>query len=119
MKGVILIDSREQVNRHIAKRLDSLGISYKTKKLDYADYSFEVDGISYENKIVIERKHSIDELIGNFTKGRERFQREFERAKGCKVILMVEASESQIDRHEYRSRMSPADIRSFLKNMVL
>jgi ERCC4-type nuclease len=115
MKGVILIDSREQVNGHITKKLDSLGILYKTKKLDFADYSFQIGDTGYENKIVIERKNSIDELIGNITKGKERFRREFERSKGCKVVLMVEASESQIDRHEYRSRMSPSDFKKCIK----
>jgi ERCC4-type nuclease len=114
MKAVILVDTREQVNRHILTRLNELNISYRLKKLNYGDYSFEWNGISYENQVVIERKGSIDEIIGNFTKGRERFKREFERSKGCKVILMVEASIEQLERHVYRSRMSPKDLKSFL-----
>ncbi len=113
MKAVVLVDTREQ-DLHILKRLDSLGIPYKRKKLNFGDYSFEWNGISYENQIVIERKGSLDEIIGNFTKGRERFKREFERSKGCKVILMVEATIEQLERHEYRSRMSPKDLKSFL-----
>lgn len=114
MKAVILVDTREQ-DLHILRKLDSLNIPYRRQKLNFGDYSFEWNGVSYENKIVIERKGSLDEIIGNFTKGRDRFKREFERSKGCRVILMVEASESQIDRHEYRSKMSPGDLRSFLK----
>jgi ERCC4-type nuclease len=114
MKAVILVDTREKVNQHILTRLDELNISYRLKKLNYGDYSFERNGVSYENKIVIERKGSLDEIIGNFTVGRERFKREFERSKGCKVILMVEATQSQLERHEYRSRMSPKDLKGFL-----
>lgn len=114
MKGTILIDTREQ-DLHILHDLEKLGIAYKRKKLDYGDYSFEIGDISHEHNIVIERKGSIDEIIGNFTKGRDRFRREFERSKGCKVILMVEASMEQLEAGNYRSRMSPKDLKSFLK----
>jgi ERCC4-type nuclease len=112
---IILADTREQ-DIHILKKLDELGIKYKRKKLDFADYSFEINGESYEKKLVIERKKTIDEVIGNFSKkGRDRFRKEFERAGSCKVILMIEAEESDIDKHNYRSTMSPSDIRSHLK----
>jgi len=114
MSGLILIDTREQ-DLHIAKQLEAYGIKYERKKLDFGDYSFVADGKSYERQIVIERKGSIDELIGNFTKGRDRFRREFERAKGCKVILMLEASTTQLEKRQYRSRMSPKSLKSFLQ----
>lgn len=114
MKATILIDTREQ-DLHILRDLDRLQIPYKRKKLDYGDYSFEFNGISHEHSIVIERKGSLDEIIGNFTKGRERFRKEFERSKGCKVILMVEASMEQLEAGQYRSRMKPNDLKSFLK----
>jgi len=113
MKGTIIVDTREQ-DLHILRKLDALKIPYVRRKLNYGDYSFEVDGKSYENEIVVERKGSLDEIIGNFTKGRERFKREFERSKGCKVILMVEASMEQLEAHQYRSRMMPNDLKSFL-----
>ena len=111
---VCICDTREQ-NLHILHKLDALKIPYTRRKLNFGDYSFEVDGKSYENQIVIERKGSLDEIIGNFTKGRERFKREFERSKGCKVILMVEATMEQLEAHQYRSRMMPSDLKSFLK----
>lgn len=114
MKATILIDSREKVNQHITKELDRLGIAWKIQKLNYGDYSFEWNGIDYSDKIVIERKGSLDEIIGNFTKGRERFQNEFKRAKGCKVVLLVEATQDQLNGHLYRSGMSPKDLKSFL-----
>jgi ERCC4-type nuclease len=114
MKAVVLVDTREQKNQHILKRLDELGISYRLQKLDYGDYSFEWNGIDYSDKIVIERKATFSEIIGNFTKGRERFKREFERSKGCKVILVIEEQIEQLNRHLYRSRMSPKELKSFL-----
>lgn len=114
MKGTIIIDTREQ-NLHILKKLESMNIQYVRRKLDYGDYSFEIGGISYEHKIVIERKGSLDEIIGNFTKGRERFRKEFERSKGCHVILMVEASMEQLEAGQYRSKMNLRDLKSFLK----
>jgi ERCC4-type nuclease len=114
MKATVLVDTREKVNQHILTKLNQLNIPYRLKKLNYGDYSFEWNGTSYEDKIVIERKASFDELIRNFTKGRERFKREFERAKGCKVILLVESSIEQLEGHQYRSGMSPKDLKSFL-----
>jgi ERCC4-type nuclease len=114
MKGTIIVDTREQ-DLHILKQLETMNIQYVRRKLDYGDYSFEVDGKSYEHEICIERKGSLDEIIGNFTKGRERFRKEFERSKGCRVVLMVEASMEQLEAGQYRSRMSPRDLKSFLK----
>lgn len=113
-KFVCICDTREQ-DLHILRVLDSLSIPYVRKKLNFGDYSFMLNGISYENKIVIERKGSISELVGNFTVGRKRFCKEFERSKGCKVILMIESTIEQLERHEYRSRMTPNDLKSFLK----
>lgn len=113
MKGAIIVDTREQ-DLHILKQLETMNIQYVRRKLDYGDYSFEVGDISYEHKIVIERKGSLDEIIGNFTKGRERFRKEFERSKGCRVVLMVEASMEQLEAGQYRSRMKPRELKSFL-----
>jgi ERCC4-type nuclease len=90
-------------------------VKYERRKLDFGDYSFVADGKSYERELVIERKNSINEIIGNFTKGKDRFRREFERAGKCKVILMIEASPDQIDAHDYRSKMSPTKVHSFIK----
>lgn len=114
MSAVILADSREQKNQHILKRFDALGIEYRIQKLNYGDYSFIWNNIDYSDKVVVERKATFSEIIGNFTKGRERFKREFERAKGCKVILVIEQSINDLENHNYRSRMSPKELKSFL-----
>jgi ERCC4-type nuclease len=111
---IILVDTREK-DLHIVDKLERLGIPYKRQKLNYGDYSFELDGVSYADKVAIERKGSIDEIIGNFTKGRDRFRREFERSRGCKVVLMIEASESDIDGRLYRSNMDPKEVKNFIR----
>lgn len=115
MKAVILVDTREKVNQHILHKLDELNISYRLKKLDFGDYSFEWNGVDYSNKITVERKANFSEVIGNFTTGRDRFKREFERSKGCKVILLIEQTSNDLEQHNYRSKMSPRDLKSFLK----
>jgi ERCC4-type nuclease len=114
MKIEIIVDTREK-DLYLLREFESRGYKCVRRKLDFGDYSFQLDNVSYEKSIILERKGSIDELIGNFTKGRDRFKREFERSKGCKVILMVEASVEQLEAGNYRSRMSPKDLNSFLK----
>ena len=87
----ILVDTREKKNTHIVTALEGRKCPFKPRKLNYGDYTSEYDtsennGISFENKVVIERKANLDELAGNITKGRDRFEREFLRAKGDNEI---------------------------------
>lgn len=118
MKATVLVDSREKRNLHLLKRLTELNIPFRTVTLKYGDYSFEWNGKSYQNEVVVERKNSITELCGNFAKGKTRFQKEFERAYAdkCKVFLMVEdGSWEKIDNWEYRSRFPPGELKSRIK----
>ncbi|MBQ8298144.1 MAG: ERCC4 domain-containing protein [Ruminococcus sp.] len=118
----VVVDTREKKNSHITALLDERKCPYKAQKLDYGDYTCtyadgENNAVSIENIAVIERKASLDELAGNITKGRERFEREFLRAKGAgaKVFLMIEGgSWDAIQEHRYRSQMSP---RAFLNTL--
>jgi hypothetical protein len=73
-KLVILVDSREQSNKHITEWFDKAKKPYKVQKLDYGDYgcylpigSFEgqTRDIYFTDEIVIERKFCIDELASN------------------------------------------------------
>ena len=62
--------------------------------------------LGLSERVVIERKANLDELAGNFTKGRARFDREFKRAleDKAKVYLLIEnASWEDIHNHHYRS----------------
>jgi len=114
MTATIIYDSRER-DLHIIKELERRGIQCVRRKLDFADYSFEIDGVSYEKKIAIERKKSLSELIGNFTKGSKRFRAEFERSRGCEVHLMIESSQKELNNGQYRSEMAPCDVNRFIK----
>ena len=91
------------------KYFDSKKVPTITRKLDTGDYSCQLGEQSFERDIVVERKRNLDEICGNFTTERERFEREFLRAKayGTKVILIVEnASWSDIFIGNYRSKLS-------------
>lgn len=80
-----------------------------TRKLDTGDYSCQLGDISFERDICVERKHNLDEICGNFTVERERFEREFMRARayGTKVVLIIEnASWSDIFIGNYRSKLN-------------
>lgn len=116
----IIVDTREQKWQHIECSLKATGTPYERCKLDFGDYSCTVgDGrISFFDKVVIERKANLDEIAGNFTKGRERFDREFKRAvdSKAKVFLIIEnASWEDIKNHNYRSRFSP---KSFIATLL-
>ena len=94
---VILVDTREKKWGHIRAALEELGCPYVSQKLDFGDYSYRYtrpDGTEEDcsSLIAVERKANLDEICGNFTYGRERFEREFQRArnKGAEVHLLVE-----------------------------
>lgn len=93
-----------------------------SRKLDVGDYSAQIGELSLEKDIAIERKHNLDEICGNFTSERERFEREFLRAKayGTKVVLIIEnATWGDIFLGNYRSKVSPKSlIGSLLSWMV-
>ena len=107
----LIVDTREQPTESYYKRLDKVGLPYRRQKLDFGDYSCGFcpsEGLEMllDKEIVVERKMSIDEICGNFTKGRDRFAREFERAakSGAKVHLIVEGgSYEKIIGGKYRS----------------
>ena len=103
----VIVDSREQ-KQHVKEYLDKKGVGIIERKLDVGDYSAQIDDMTFEHSIAIERKNSIDELCGNLTSQRDRFEREFLRAKalGCKVFLIIEnASWNDVLCHNYSSLM--------------
>ena len=69
-----------------------------------------IGNMTLEHDVVIEKKNGLDEIAGNFTVDRQRFEDEFIRAKaeGLKVFLIIEnASWSDILLHNYRSKLTP------------
>ena len=119
---VVLIDTREKKYGHIQAALTKLGCPYIAQKLDFGDYSYRYtkpDGTeeSCENLIAVERKANLDEICGNFTYGRDRFEREFQRArdKGATIHLLIEdANWGKIQNHMYMSRLNPAALQGNL-----
>lgn len=121
----ILADTREQKWEHIRWALDNAECPVERGKLGQGDYTAfvpmsafpgfqDVPGLySLQDEVVIERKANLDEIAGNFTTGRDRFEREFIRAKskGVKVFLVIEnASWADVLSHNYRSQLSPKSL---------
>ena len=98
----ILIDTREQPTERSRRRYESFGVPYRRATLDYGDYTYNavLPGGAHLHDVsqtikplcVIERKMNLDELAGCFTRSRDRFKREFERAQanGCRIYLICE-----------------------------
>ena len=115
----VIVDTREHehANDHILEYLAENNIPFIRRKLEFGDYSFEVSGQSYEQKIAIERKMNLTELSGNVSQNRERFENELQRAKDAcaKLVLMVEGGWWQgIIEHKYRTGLSE---KSFLASL--
>lgn len=111
---VIIIDSREKKNDHLLKYFDDNGIKWVCKKLDTADYSFELPKyphLGLDRKFLVEKKNGLDEIVGNFTTGRERFQREFERIKDEHLHLVIENTTwKKVFNGSYRSKFHPQSL---------
>lgn len=120
--AVILVDNREKVNDHIINYFKKNGIKYKTMYIPTGDYAItlELNGekVNAALQIVIERKNSIDELVGSF-KHRQRFANEFERAKkdNVRMHLLVEDPNGyeNILKGNYRSEYLPNALMHSLK----
>jgi len=65
--------------------------------------------VYFNNEIVIERKASLNELSGNLTQDRTRFENELIRASNNKLILMIESADGYKDiiNHKYRTEYNP------------
>jgi len=112
---VCIVDSREQPTEKYYQRLNSLGMPYERLALPYGDYSAyttDPDGgvIDLRRICSVERKMGLDELANCFTHERERFTREFERAKsdGCHMHILIENDSFERLRFaKYRSKLPP------------
>lgn len=122
----VLVDTREQKNRHILNYFDEHEIDHKSKKLNYGDYSFmlpenEELGIAkdiyFNDQLAIERKASLEELSSNFTQRRQQFENELIRANSCKLVLLVEDGRGyeNILQHNYNTQYNP---KSFIGSLM-
>lgn len=103
-KITVICDTREQCNQHIIQFLHANGIATESRKLDFGDYSFEINGKCFERSCIVERKGSVDELFGNFVHDRERIQKEFDaaakNARHMELILEGVTSEEELKAFE-------------------
>lgn len=110
----VIVDTREQSNSWIIDYFNNKKIPYIINKINEGDYSAFIPAnaglgiardIYFDDKIVIERKNSIEELSSTIST-RDRFESELLRAKDKKFILMVEETsgwEKIID-HKYKTQ---------------
>ena len=112
---VVIIDTREKANKHIIDWFTEKKIHYIIKKLDHADYSFYLPqninlGIErdmyFTNEISVERKGSLEELAGNFSKDRDRIEDEFLRHKGELTLLIEDGNYKDIWENNYKTKLS-------------
>jgi len=110
----IIVDTREQKTPQAEKRWERFGVPIVRKALSSGDYSAVVTisdvDVDFSSVVVIERKMSLDEVIGNFTRNRKRFQNEFERLKLSKTkcyLLIENANWEKVFSGNYRSAMHP------------
>lgn len=110
---VILIDTREQKSDHIISYFDRKNVNYKKKALSYGDYSFMVPknealsiprDLYFDKKVCIERKASLEEISGNLTNGRDRFEKELSLAPETKVLLIENADYGDIATGNYNTQ---------------
>lgn len=124
----IICDTREQRTPRAEQRYSAFGVNHCRGTLNYGDYCGNITfangdklydlSTTISARCVVERKMNLDELAQCFTRGRERFKREFERAaeNGSRVFLLCEnGSIEKILRHEYRSKFNPT---AFLASIV-
>ena len=109
-KMTAVVDTREQRNEHILLWMEEHRLPYIKRKLAVGDYSVMLEGQTLESDVTIERKGGIDEIAGNFTVERERFETEMLRGKAnrTQMFLLIEnCSWRDITAHNYRSKMQP------------
>lgn len=116
----IIVDSNEQPSERAFKRYEAFEAPYRVQKIDYGDYTYNFKLPSgkwiYEPStrlyppVSIERKADLVELSQCFCQSRERFAREFERAKQnkAKMYLLVEnASWENLINGKYATKYNP------------
>ena len=113
----ILVDTREQPSKRAQRRYDSFCVPYRRQTLKFGDYTYNFTlpngkclyepDTSVEGHCVIERKADLVELSQCFCQSRDRFEREFQKAKekGATIYLLVEdASWENLINGKYATR---------------
>lgn len=125
----IIVDTRENQNKHILDYFDKKKIPYITKKLDTADYGCMIPvnpelgiyrDMYFTDTVVVERKAHLTELSNNLSNDRERFVNELIRKGNTKLFVMIENTPNgygDILSHNYRSQYNEKSFIGTLKSM--
>lgn len=127
IKYFVVIDTREKQIDHILKAFKKNNIDYTRRALPMGDYIIEGPNGHVPN-VVIERKASIDELVGNLLdkatvdeNGNNRFTRELIRAKKAKkkFILLIEDEKfyTNLVTGNYRSKVNPRAAKGMIMSL--
>lgn len=112
---VYCVDTREQPTKNLARRMEFLQPNER-ETLTAGDYTAKTllpDGTWFYVPAAIERKMSLTEIAGNFTRERDRFRAEFNRAgeRGIRLYVLIEqASWEAAYSGAYRSQMTPQSL---------
>ena len=121
---VILVDTRQQQNKHITDYFDAKNVAYKTKALPFGDYSFMIPkneqlgiprDLVFYNHMMIQRKASLQELSGNLSTDRSRLEKELALAPERKVLLVQNASYADLVNGKYRTDYKPVSFMATLQ----
>ena len=109
---VIVADSREQLPYEFICAND---VTVSRGTLNVGDYA-----LKNVPSFAVERK-SLNDLIGSLFNDRERFRREFERAKehGIKLHVVVECTFEQLRGGRYRSNVNPVSVLASIASFTL
>lgn len=116
----IIVDSREQPSKRAESRYNCFSVPYYRQTLNFGDYTYNFTlpsgkplfepNTTVHGHCVIERKADLNELSQCYCQQRDRFEREFIRAKeeGAAIYLLVEdASWEHILNGRYSTKFNP------------
>jgi len=106
MMNTIYVDTREKPHAitGILAEFERQGVTVVRQKLDEGDYMSSPSG-----SITVDRKQNLQEICGNLTQQKDRFQRELRRAalKGTTVYILCEHGEGITCLRDIRSWLNP------------
>ena len=115
----VLVDTREQPTKRAQKRYEAIGVPVSRATLSFGDYTYQAIMPGGEPlydtektvvpRCVIERKMDLDELAQCLTRGRDRFRREFERARDADARIYIICENSNFENllnGRYRTRFN-------------
>ena len=120
-------DTREKEIAHLVKHAEQAGIVFKRKKLDYGDVTAFIPAseklhipreMIFDRELFIERKASLDELVGNLLNDRARLEKELSLAPPRRLLLIENAKYEDILLGNYRSKMLPKSLWSSYHSLV-